>query len=247
MPRGKKNVEELTQYIVKSNDLIRKGRYSLTLRQQKLILYCISKIKPNDHADTWYEMDLKRFAEICGLDIESGGFYYIGLKDDLRKLLERHFCVNDERKIQTLSWIGDLEMTEGSGTVRYRFNPFMQPYLFKLKARYTQYQFRYVIQLEQVMSIRLYEILRSNLMSNKSYFFEHEEVILSVDYLRDAMNVRSYPMFGDFNRFVLQKAMQDINAHSDIHLSMDFIKKGKKIDQIRFYVSTRIVEPDGDF
>ena len=41
--------EELREYyVVKANDLIRKGRYNLTTQQQKIVLFAISKIRKND-------------------------------------------------------------------------------------------------------------------------------------------------------------------------------------------------------
>ena len=40
--------EERNQLVVKHNALIQKTRYSLNTQQQKIILYLISKIKPDD-------------------------------------------------------------------------------------------------------------------------------------------------------------------------------------------------------
>ena len=34
--------------VIKANDLIQKSRFSLTLQQQKIVLYLISQIHPND-------------------------------------------------------------------------------------------------------------------------------------------------------------------------------------------------------
>ncbi len=40
---------ELRNYkVVKSNDLIQKSRFNLSLQEQKIILYLISKVKPED-------------------------------------------------------------------------------------------------------------------------------------------------------------------------------------------------------
>ena len=42
---GKQKREAQEMYVVKSNELIQKARYNLTVQQQKLILFAISKIR----------------------------------------------------------------------------------------------------------------------------------------------------------------------------------------------------------
>lgn len=39
-------------FVVKANALIQKSRFSLSLQQQKIVLYLISKIQPNDEEFT---------------------------------------------------------------------------------------------------------------------------------------------------------------------------------------------------
>ena len=47
--------------VVKANDLIQKSRFSLTLQQQKIILYLISKIMPTDENFQLYEFSIPDF------------------------------------------------------------------------------------------------------------------------------------------------------------------------------------------
>ena len=50
MPITEKNLDkERDYYVVKANQLITKSRYSLSLQQQKILLYFISQIKPEDN------------------------------------------------------------------------------------------------------------------------------------------------------------------------------------------------------
>ena len=65
MVDGKKKRELQEFYVVKSNDLIQKARYNMTVQQQKLILYAISKIKKSDLPDQRYELSID---EICSVD-----------------------------------------------------------------------------------------------------------------------------------------------------------------------------------
>ena len=89
MPHGNKTIADRNQYVVKANDLIRKTRYNLTTQQQKIVLFAVSKIKPNDTSDTVYEIGLTELAAACGLKIDNGGYYYWALKDDIKELTQR--------------------------------------------------------------------------------------------------------------------------------------------------------------
>ena len=66
-----KTLADREQYVVKANDLIRKTRYSLTAQQQKIILFAISKIKPDDDITTKYTFDFLRIAK----SLENTHFY----------------------------------------------------------------------------------------------------------------------------------------------------------------------------
>ena len=63
------------QRVVKSNDLIQKSRFDLSLQEQKIILYLISQITPYDEEFKLYEFSIQDFCNICGIDHTSGGNY----------------------------------------------------------------------------------------------------------------------------------------------------------------------------
>ena len=56
-----KTIADRQQYVVKANSLIR-TRYRLTLQQQRLVLFCISKIRPQDMIGQEYTFTIE---EIC--------------------------------------------------------------------------------------------------------------------------------------------------------------------------------------
>ena len=58
---------ERKQKVVLSNEAARNANFDLTTQQLTLLLYIISKIKPDDDCDTWYSFDLLDMAECCGL------------------------------------------------------------------------------------------------------------------------------------------------------------------------------------
>lgn len=232
--------KDRSQYIVKANDLIRKTRYNLTTQQQKIVLFAISKIKPNDTPDTWYEISIEDVCHACGIDIDAGGVYYKNIKEDLQKLTNRQWCKFPDGSEKTMSWIGDASIIPLCGTVSIRFNPHMQPYLFDLKERYTQYRLENVLAFRGKYAIRLYEILRSYTTQKALEDGIEKEVVFTLDNLREVLDIqKAYPRWAEFDRNVVKKAIDEINQYSD-EIAVDYTlrKAGHKISGIAFTVNS---------
>lgn len=233
-----KALADRSQYVVKANDLIRKTRYDLTTQQQKIILFAISKIKPTDPVYTQYELNLEELCEACGLNIDNGGYYYKSLKNDLRKLSQREWCVMPDGSEQTISWIGDATIIPLNSTVYITFNPHMKPYLFELRNRYTQYKLQNVLVFRGKYAIRLYEILRSYTTQNELDNYIEKNIDFNLTELRNVLAVSSYPRWADFDRYVIRPAIEEINeCAEDIHIEYDMIKNGRKAEKILFIIT----------
>ena len=70
--------------VVKSNELIQKSRYKLSLPQQKIILYLCSLIQPHDESFKLHTFEIRELCKICG--IETGGKQYELLKATLKDI-----------------------------------------------------------------------------------------------------------------------------------------------------------------
>lgn len=232
-------IKDRGYYVAKANDLIRKTRYSLTAQQQKIILFAISKIKPDDPPWTKYEFSVEDLCHVCGLRCDAGGTYYRRIKEDLTKLTERTWCVLPDGSHKTVSWIGDATITPNSGTVSITFNPNMEPYLFDLRQRYTQYKLEKVLVFKSGHTIRLWEILRSYTTPMNLEYGKEVQQMIGVDELREMMGVEGYPKWADFHRYVIKKAVDEINECSDeLHIEYDTIKVGRNVEQLIFYINT---------
>lgn len=238
MPHGNKTIADRNQYVVKANDLIRKTRYNLTTQQQKIVLFAVSKIKPNDTSDTVYEIGLTELAAACGLKIDNGGYYYWALKDDIKELTQRSWCVMPDGTESTVSWIGDAEISPGTATVKIKFHKQMAPFLFELREKYTQYKLQNVLAFKGKYTIRLYEILRSHITQKMLDEGRESDIMMPIESLRDTLMVSSYPRWADFDRFIIRKSVMEINQYADdIHVDYRPIKKGKSIASVNFVIS----------
>lgn len=226
-------------YVVKANDLIRKTRYDLTTQQQKIVLFAISKIKPNDDGSTWYEVSIKEICDACGIDMSNTGYYYKAIKDDLQRLTNRLWVQLPDKREVTVSWISDAEIIPLSGTVHIRFHEKMAPYLFDLKNRYTQYQLEDVLVFKGKYAIRLYEILRSYTTEQALEAGIEKNVMLSLDELRELLTIDGYKDWRNFEGKLLKPAIKEINECSDkINIAYETYREGRKIAKINFIIKT---------
>lgn len=235
-----KTVKDREQIVAKSNDLIRKTRYNLTAQQQKIVLYAVSKIKPTDSIHQEYEFSITDLCDACGLKVDAGGYYYKSIKDDLKKLTQREWCVMPDGSEKTMSWIGDADILPLRGTVKITFNKNMEPYLFDLQERYTSYKLQNVLVFKNKYAIRLYELLRSFTTQKLLDQRVEREAVFQVDELRRLLEVDFYPRWADFQRFIIKPAIEEINSYSnDIHVEYDTYRgEGRKITTICFIVSS---------
>ena len=88
MKQEQKYLEIRKNTVVKANDLIQKSRFSLSLQQQKIVLYLISQIKPYDEDFKVYSFDIKEFCKVCGIDSD-GGKTYAELKEQIKAIRDK--------------------------------------------------------------------------------------------------------------------------------------------------------------
>ena len=241
------------QFVVKSNDLIRYSRFSLTAQQQKILLFAISKIRPLDTSEIWYDFSISDICHACGVDIDGGGVYYRTMKDDLKTLRDTSYWITGADGVERLiSWLDRVEITPNRGKVRIKFNDMMQPYLFELKERYTQYKLETILVFDSVYSIRLYEILRSHTTRQR---LEHDievDAFYTVENLKKMLDIAGsprgrkkkgdkperYTTWNDFNRYVIRKAVDEINTYSDdMHIDYELLRDGRTVTGINFIIS----------
>lgn len=227
------------QYVVKANELIRKTRYSLTVQQHRLLMFAISKIKPGDVSDTWYESTVRDIGKVCGLDIESGGTYYHRIKEDLKKLQHAEFIMFPDGIERTFSWFAYVEINPSTGVIRWQYNQYVAPYLFELRQKYTQYRLETVIAMRSAYGIRLYELLRS--YCNERDVQHKKTVVCDID-LNELCGILAVPpaykRWADIKRFAIEPAVREINNVSeDMHVTYQGGRKdGRKFISVYFFV-----------
>jgi len=237
MPKATSGVEfesqislsEIRNYkVVKSNCLIQKSRFQLSVQEQKIILYLISKIKPGDESFMTTEFSIIEFCRVCGIYDESGKNYR-DIKSAIKALVDKSIWVTLENGKETiLRWIDKPFIDRNAGTMQIKLDDLLKPYLLQLRENFTQFELLYTLAMKSQYSIRLYEILRS---------YEYKHIIeFNIDELKELLSATCYSRYPDFRRNVLEIAMKEIDALSDINVSYEAIKQGRKYVRIQFSV-----------
>lgn len=225
------------QVVVKSNSLIQHARFNLSLVEQRIIVFLISKIKSGDTGLDAYPFSFREFLDLCGLERE-GGMTYEYLRDTLKRLSDKSIWVDAEwdrngkhHVGQTLvRWLNDIEVSETSSMVWIEFHKKMLPYLFHLRERFTQYQLRNILAMNSTYAAALYEILKSYEYLDRPVGFELDEL----KFMLGADDIPSYEMYKCFKQKVLEKAVSEINTYSDLSVSYETKKTGRKVSRIVF-------------
>lgn len=225
-----------TFYVAKANEMIQESRYAMTVQQNKIMLYLISKIKPMDDVDEVYEISIRDFCQVCNITQDSGKNYN-DAKKAIKALADKSIWVKQEDGNEVLlRWLNGVKLNHNTNCFEITFHPDMLPYLYDLQSRYTRYCLDNVLTMQSKYGIRLYELL-------KSYQYLKKDISFTLDELRQKLDVSGYKRYPDFRRFVLDKAIDDINECSDINVGYTAHSGSRK--RKNDYVTFTIDEPNG--
>lgn len=225
-------LSQLRDYkVVKSNELIQKSRFDLSTQEQKIILYLISKIRPDDTELHEFEFSIVEFCKICGIDYANGKNYG-NIKKTIKSLNDKSIWVPlKDGGETTIRWIERPYINKNSGTVKIKLDELMKPYLLQLHDRFTQYELLYTLPMKSQYAIRFYEWL-------KSYEWK-KTVEMEIEDLKRMLNAEHYTRFYDFKKKVLEISMKEIADFTDLKVEYTLKKKGKQFTGIVFQIGTK--------
>jgi len=216
-------------YIVtKSNSLIA-SNYDLSVQEQKIILTLASMVQPEDENFKPYIFKIKDFMALVGVQDKAK---YSELPKITKELMQKVFEIKQGNKITQLSWLSSAEYEKGTGLIELEFSPKLKPYMLELHGLHTSYKLENILSLKSKYSIRLYEILKSNLFKN--------QIEIEVEDLKKMVgaNEKAYNVYTNFKSKVIFKAQKEIPLKTDISFDFEEIKTGRKVTSIKFFIKS---------
>lgn len=222
-----------TNLVVKSNELI-EARHSLSMNEQKMILYAVSKINKNDKQLNKIRIKARDFIDL--LDVTSKDRYG-AVKNIAKSLTTESIHIEKENGGWILlTWLSSAEYIPNEAIIEMEFSEKLIPYLLQLKENFTRYELQNVIYMRSRHSIRLYELLKQYQTIGVRRF--------SLDEFREFMDLKgSYPRTYDLEKHVVKVAIEEINDLTDIRIDYDRYREGRSIAGFIFMInSTKLDE-----
>lgn len=235
---------EREQLVVKSNELIQRACYSLSVQQQRVILYLIAHIKPTDtelHAEVY---DLRELCDVCGISYNPNNLQYF--KNCIAEIDKDTWYVKvpgNPKQNKRLRWLHDnLILDTGNSTITIGLNPTLRDYLIELRNNFTAYELDNILAMKSKYSIRLYELLKSYayLKTIQVDLSDLKELLL-LRYTDSKGNVKEsqYDRWQNFKDRVLEPALREISEYTDLTITYTTTRRGRKIHALEFTIKVK--------
>ena len=219
--KDKLSTQDLLQCEVrKSNVLIQKSRFDLTLQQQKILLFLIAQLKPTTKDFQTYTFSIRDFCTICGMEVDSGRNYKM-IKNQIKEIADKSVWLDLPDREVLVRLIEKPTLIKESGCVEIRFDKDMLPFLLQLKSNYTRYELVYILRFGSKYSLRLYEYIKSVHYNELEKYKQY----VPLDDLKRILGAETYSTYKDLSRRVLSPAVNEINLYSDKLVSITPIKQ----------------------
>ncbi len=214
--------------ITKSNELI-VARYNLSLEEQRLILVLASMVQPNDIEFKEYTIYISQFLEL--LNVKDCDKYAL-IPDIAKDLMKKVIDIDGKNERIMFPWLAGAKHNKKNASIKLIFHPYLKPFLLNLKSNFVSYKLGNVLLLNSKYSIRLYEIFKSN--EFKTNFK------VAIKELKFMFMIESeYNLYADFKKRVIEYAKKEINAKTDINVTYEELKEGRKVIALNFLIEKK--------
>jgi plasmid replication initiation protein len=179
-------------------------------------------------------MKVKELAELLNFDLKYAYFEIDKITD---RLMERVLRIPEEKGWLKIGWVSSSRYNRDKGTVSFKFDPDLKPYLLRLKREFTKSKLMILTQFQSIHSIRIYQLLKQYRKIG------HREFRL--DELKEILGLKKtqYSAFKDFRRWVLNQAKKEFEKKDetgkfkcDLTFSLETFREGRRIARLKFII-----------
>jgi plasmid replication initiation protein len=223
------------KYVVKDNDLI-KACFNLGLNEYRLLLLAMIYAREADPLTFETPIEIRAIDFSRQYELEANTAYE-AMQDASKTLMRRTYSYQDRYKgyeaVSDVAWVTQATYVPSAGMLVLYLTPQTIRLISRLESHFTKYHIDQVSKFKSKYSIRLYELVIKWKNQKKSEKFEISE-------FREMVGVTTeYKQMSDFKINVLDKAVNEINAYSDITIKYEQFKKGREISAFQFKITPK--------
>ena len=215
------------QLVTQDNELI-EACYRMELNEKRLLMLGVSKVNPTggypDPTKPFkFEITASEWERVYG-DKNA----WRAIKRTADKLLTRHIILHPSTTVtEKINWFDSVKYYSNKGRIEVQFTRSVQVRLAGMIEQFTTIDLLSINKLRSFYSVRLYELL--------SQFAATGYRIISVEDFRYAMDsVNTNPTTKLLKNRVLNPAIKELNAQSDMDCSVTDVKDGRVITHFEF-------------
>lgn len=225
----------MEKYVVKDNALI-DACFDLSLAEYRILLLAMVVAREQDPLSVFTPIEITGLDYAQQFDLDRSTAYE-SLSEASKTLLKRTYSYKDtyrgKEAISDVHWLTQATYVPSTGVVVLYFTHQTISLISRLEEHFTKYHIDQVSKFKSKYSIRLYEIVIKWLDNKKTQKY-------ALDEFREKMGISNeYKQMSDFKINVLDKALKEINEHSDINLKYEQFKKGRVITDFQFKITPK--------
>lgn len=225
-----KEEEEQKLLVYKSNYLVN-ASYKLTLNEQRIILLAISKL---DSREEFCERTIQiKSNEFCErFKIKKSDFYNT-INLTLDSLFNRVVRIRNDEIKHEFRFISSKKYYNNLSYFEITFSNEIMNYLIDLKDNFSRYDLKHVVNFKNKHSVRIYEML------NEFRYKNIKKRVIKIEELKECLDLKNeYSRFNSFRQSVIDKAVNEINEHTNISVKYNKIyNSNKSVEAIEFVFS----------
>lgn len=216
--------------VSKANDLIA-ASYSLTFREQRLLLAAISLVYPKEEMPKEIVVSAEYYNSIFQVANP-----YRDMKEAAERLFERFLIFENNIETGKVHWVSEIAAAKNKGHVRVVFSDAMMPYLSLLSQRFSTYDLRRIAKLSSGHAIRIFEMLNQ--------FKSTGMLVIKIDELRSRLQLpASYDRLSNLKGKVIDVALSEINGSAGFNVVYETVYEGRTATTLIFrFTDTWVAE-----
>lgn len=224
MPNAKCDIQ-----VVQHNDL-NAAHYKLTLNEQRLIFQAVAVlhplrpgVRPGFNQVDRVRITAADFGEAWGISEKDR---YKSLKDATNELYERSIVeIFGKRKCKT-RWVWKVQYHDNEGWAELSFTPDVVPFLTSLAGKsHTSFKIGQIAGIRNTYAMRLFAWC--------AQYSDTGWLLVGVDEFVARLGL-NYTRFTDIRRYVIEPALKELKAKSNLEISWEPVKAGRTVKAIRF-------------